>query len=78
MNESPGWNGCEWVMLSGYTGPIFMDYPSVYHLWKATQEQRDLRCQMFENSSAATWHYGLCLDHIGCNNLAKWTVGGRG
>ena len=31
-----------------------------------------------EASSAATWHYGLCLDHIGCKNLAKWTVGGRG
>ena len=36
----------------------------------------DVKC--WEASSAATWQYGLCLDHIGCNNLARWTVGGRG
>ena len=51
--------------------------PCVSHLWKATQEQRDLRCHMLR-SCAATWQYGLCLDHIGCNNLAIWTVGGSG
>src|SRR4051812_12251630 len=50
----------------------------VSHLWKATQEQRDFKCQMLRSFSAATWQYGLCLDHIGCNNLARWRVGGRG
>ena len=36
----------------------------------------DVKC--WEASSAATWPYGLFLDHIGCNNLAIWTVGGSG
>ena len=68
----------EWFVLSGYTRPISMVY-LVYLTcgWPPrNKEIWDVKC--WEASSAATWHYGLCLDHIGCNNLAKWTVGGRG
>ena len=68
----------EWFVLSGYTRPISMVY-LVYLTcgWPPrNKEIWDVKC--WEASSATTWHYGLCLDHIGCNNLAKWTVGGRG
>src|SRR4051812_14595291 len=49
----------------------------VSHLWKATQEQRDLRYLVFRSLPCSHMEYGLCLDHIGCNNLVKWTDGGR-
>ena len=68
----------EWFVLSGYTRPISMVY-LVYLTcgWPPrNKEIWDVKC--WEASSAATWHYGLCLDHIGCNNLAIWTVGGSG
>ena len=68
----------EWFVLSGYTRPISMVY-LVYLTcgWPPrNKEIWDVKC--WEASRAATWHYGLCLDHIGCNNLAIWTVGGSG
>ena len=69
-------NGGFW--LSGYTRPISMVYLVYLTCGKPPRNKEiwDVKC--WEASSAATWHYGLCLDHIGCNNLAIWTVGGSG
>ena len=64
----------EWFMLSGSQGH---DMACVSHLWMATQEQRDLRCQMlrsFKCNHLALW----ALPGSYRLNLAKWTVGGRG
>src|SRR4051812_14612243 len=65
-------------MLSGYTRPISMVYLMYLTCGKPPRNKGigDAVCE--EASSAATWQYGLCLDHIGCNNLSIWTVGGSG
>ena len=74
MNHLGGM-GLAWFMLSGYSGPCLW-LPVVSHLWTATQEQRDWRRSSWEASSAATWHYGLCLDWLSCENPTRRTGGG--
>ena len=66
----------EWDMLSGYIRPSDWQH-CVSHLWKATKEQRDLRCLMLRSFKCSHMAYGLCLDKLGCKNSARWTVGGR-
>src|SRR4051812_9554941 len=63
LSESITWVAWkEWFVLSGYTRPISMGEPCVSHLWLATQEQRDLRCQM--------------LRSFKCSHLALWALPG--
>ena len=65
-------------MLSGYTRPIYMVYLVYLTCGKPPRNKGILEAKCWEAYSAATWQYGLCLDHIGCWNLVIWTVGGSG
>jgi hypothetical protein len=57
MNHLGG-NGFEWFMLSGSLGSCHRtsEPPGIYHLWMATQEQRDWRRLSHEALSATTRH----------------------
>ena len=38
-----------WILVEWLHKAHFYGLPCVYHLWIATQEQRDLRCQMLRS-----------------------------
>ena len=59
MNHLGGMGLAWWFVLSGSQGH---DLACVSHLWMATQEQRDLRCQM--------------LRSFKCNHMALWALAG--
>ena len=49
-----------WFLVEWLHKAHFYGSPCVSHLWIATQEQRDLRCQM--------------LRSFKCNHLALWAL----
>ena len=74
MNHLGGMDLLGGFWLSGYTRPwtwvVYLTCgkpPRHKGIWRPSVEKA---------YSATTWQYGLCHDHIGCKNLAIWTVGG--
>ena len=66
-----GGSGFDWFMLSGYPGSMYMAL-LVYRTcgWPPRFKEIGQVSRSFA-SSAATWHYGLCLDLVGCMTLAR-------
>ena len=78
MNHLGGMVTAWWFLVEWFTRPMFMVFLVYLTCGWPPRNKEIWYVKCWEASSAATWQYGLCLDHIGCNNLAIWTVGGSG